>query len=70
VGSNPTAPTIFPSENGKIGSGDTKTTQKTPEFEDGNMRFPMRIKHRGQALAKPAFGRYVCAGLPKPLPPF
>jgi hypothetical protein len=26
-------------------------TQKTPESEDSNMRFPMRIKHRGQVLA-------------------
>lgn len=51
MGSNPTAPTIFPSEEGKTGFGDTKTTQKTPESDDGNMRFPMRIKHRGQVLA-------------------
>jgi len=26
-------------------------TQKTPKSEDSNMRFPMRIKHRGQVLA-------------------
>jgi integrase len=51
VGSNPTPSAIFPSKDGNLGAGDTNTTQKTPESEDGNMRFPMRIKHRGQVLA-------------------
>jgi integrase len=51
VGSNPTAPTIFPSEDGKIGIGDTETTQKTPESSEEQMRFPKRIRHRGQVLA-------------------
>src|SRR5580698_7822239 len=44
-------PPFYPPENGKLGTGDTNTTQKTLESEGGDMRFPMRIKHRGQILA-------------------
>jgi len=51
VGSNPTAPTIFPSQDGKTGIGDTKTTQITAESVEEQMRFPKRIRHRGQVLA-------------------
>jgi integrase len=38
-------------EDGRIGIGDTETTHKTPESAEEQVRFPKRIRHRGQVLA-------------------
>ena len=51
VGSNPCRTANFTRETDIIGVGDTETTQKTPDSETENMRFPKRIRHRGQVLA-------------------
>ncbi len=50
-GSNPLSRTIFTREAKNPSAGDTNTTQKTPDSETDNMRFPKRIRHRGQVLA-------------------
>jgi hypothetical protein len=49
-GSNPCRTANFTRETDIIGVGDTETTQKTPDSETENMRFPKRIRHRGQVL--------------------
>jgi hypothetical protein len=51
LGSNPCRTANFARETDIIGVGDTETTQKTPDSEAENMRFPKRIRHRGQVLA-------------------
>ena len=50
-GSSPLSRTIFTREAANQSANDTKTTQKTPESETENVRFPKRIRHRGQVLA-------------------
>jgi integrase len=50
-GSSPLSRTNFTRESANPCADDTKTTQKTPESEIENMRFPKRIRHRGQVLA-------------------
>ena len=51
MGSNPTPSANFPSKDGNLGGCDTETTQKTPQSGEEQMRFPKRIRHRGQVLA-------------------
>ena len=51
MGSNPTPSANFPSNDGNLGGCDTETTQKTSQSGEEQMRFPKRIRHRGQVLA-------------------
>jgi integrase len=51
VGSSPTFGANFTREEGKPSASDTKTTQERPDSETDNMRFPKRIRHRGQMHA-------------------
>lgn len=53
VGANPTATTIFPSEKGKPGPHDTKTTQPPTDSDDGAMRSPWRSHLSAAALWTP-----------------
>jgi integrase len=50
-GSSPLARTTFTEQIEGFSDSDTVLTQETAEIESANVKFPKRIKHRGQVLA-------------------
>ena len=60
LGSSPSRGTNFAKENEQVGPADTLLTQETPESIEAIVKWPEKVKHRNQVLAKiyrPCTGR-------------
>ena len=60
LGSSPSRGTNFAKENEQVGQADTLPTQKTPESIEAIVKWPKKVKHRNQVLARiyrPCTGR-------------
>ena len=60
LGSSPSRGTNFAKENEQVGQADTLPTQETPESIEAIVKWPKKVKHRNQVLARiyrPCTGR-------------